>query len=79
MCIDCAAIGDVDFSGGETLHDLLKEMQEKGPRLVLAELDDGVRAELDRYGVTDAIGADAMFDTVAAAVAAFGARAQAAP
>ena len=54
-------------------------MKEKGSRLVLAELDDGVRAELDRYGVTDAIGADAMFDTVAAAVAAFGARDQSAP
>ena len=24
ICMDCAAIGDVDFSGGETLHDLLR-------------------------------------------------------
>jgi SulP family sulfate permease len=76
VCIDCAAIGDIDYSGGETLFDLLDEMKEKGSRLVLAELDDGVRAELDRYGLTDAIGADAIFDTVAAAVLAFAARDQ---
>jgi chromosome condensin MukBEF MukE localization factor len=56
------------------LLDLLEEMKERGSRLVLAELDDGVRAELDRYGVIDAIGADATFETVADAVAAFGAR-----
>jgi SulP family sulfate permease len=74
VCIDCAAIGDVDFSGGKTLLDLLQEVEKKGSWLVLAELDDGVRAELDRYGLTDAIGADAIFDTVAAAVVAFGSR-----
>ena len=74
VCIDCAAIGDIDFSGGRTLHDLLDEMEGKGSRLVLAELDDGVRAALDRYGVTDLIGADAIFDTVAASATAFAAR-----
>ena len=72
VCIDCAAIGDIDDLGGETLFDLLDEMKEKGSSLVLAELDDGVRTELDRYGLTEAIGADAIFDTVAAAVVAFG-------
>jgi SulP family sulfate permease len=77
ICLDCAAIGDVDFSGGKTLLDLLEEMEKKGSRLVLAELDDGVRAELDRYGITQALGADGIFDSVAEAVTAFGARDQA--
>jgi hypothetical protein len=45
---------------------------------VLAELDDEVRAELDRYGLTEAIGVDAVFDSVGEAVAAFGARDQSA-
>jgi SulP family sulfate permease len=74
VCIDCAAIGDIDFSGGKTLLDLLGEVEKKGSTLVLAELDDGVRAQLDRYGVSDAIGAGVIFDTVAAAVAAFDSR-----
>jgi len=78
VCIDCAAIGDIDFSGGETLHDLLDEMKEKGSRLMLAELDDGVRAELDRYGVIDAIGPDHVFGSVREVVEAFRARDQSA-
>jgi high affinity sulfate transporter 1 len=78
VCIDCAAIGDIDFSGGQTLFDLLEQMKEKGSHLVLAELDDEVRAELDRYGLTEAIGVDAVFDSVGEAVAAFGARDQSA-
>lgn len=40
------------YYASETLHDLLDEVKEKGSRLLLAELDDGVRAELDRYGLT---------------------------
>jgi MFS superfamily sulfate permease-like transporter len=63
FCIEAGAIGDVDFSGGQTLLDLAAEMQQAGARLVLAEVPDDVRAELDRYGVTDAIGQDAYFDT----------------
>jgi hypothetical protein len=38
-------------------------MQQASTRLIFAELSDDVRAELDRYGVTDAIGQDAYFDT----------------
>ena len=79
ICIDGAAIGDVDFSGGKTLLDLLSEVEGKGSRLMLAELDDAVRAELDRYGVSDAVGGDFIFDTVADAVAAFGQRRAAPP
>lgn len=63
FCIEAAGIGDVDFSGGQTLIDVIAEMQQAGTRLVFAEMSDDVRKELDRYGVTDAIGRDAYFDT----------------
>jgi high affinity sulfate transporter 1 len=79
ICIDCAGIGDVDFSGGKTLLDLLDEVGTRGSRLVLAELDDSVRAELERYGVVDSIGADGCFDSVEEAVEAFRMRARSAP
>ena len=49
-------------------------MERKGSRFVLAELDDEVRVELDRYGITQTIGADGIFDSVAEAVTAFRAR-----
>jgi sulfate permease, SulP family len=64
LCIEAAGIDDVDFSGGETILDLLRELQEQDTRLVFADIDPDVRAELDRYGVTSVIGEDAYFDTV---------------
>jgi MFS superfamily sulfate permease-like transporter len=73
LCIEAAGIDDVDFSGGETILDLLRELQEQGTKLVFADVDPDVRAELDRYGVTSVIGAGAYFDTVADAVEGFGA------
>lgn len=79
ICIDCAGIGDVDYSGGQTLLDLIQEIGERGSRLVLAELDDGVRAELGRYGVIDSIGADGSFAGVQEVVEAFRARGRQAP
>jgi SulP family sulfate permease len=71
ICIESAGIGDVDFSGGETILDLLRELKEHGTRLAFADVDPDVRAELDRYGVTAEIGEGAYFDTVADAVEAF--------
>ena len=71
FCIEAGAIGDVDFSGGQTLLDLAAEMQQAGTRLVFAEMSDDVRAELDRYGVTDTIGEDAFFDTAREMMEAF--------
>jgi sulfate permease, SulP family len=71
FCVEAGAIGDVDFSGGETLLDLADEMQQAGTRLVFAELANDVRSEFDRYGITAAIGEDAYFDTAAAVLEAF--------
>jgi SulP family sulfate permease len=73
LCIEAAGVDDVDFSGGETILDLLRELQEQGTKLVFADVDPDVRAEFDRYGVTAAIGDDAYFDTVGDAVEAFAA------
>ena len=40
-------------------------------QLVLADVQDPVRRELDRYGITELVGADAYFATVGGAIAAF--------
>lgn len=79
ICIDCAGIGDVDFSGGKTLLDLRDEVERAGSRLVLVELDGAVRAELERYGVVAAIGPDHVFDSVREVVEAFRTRDQPKP
>jgi SulP family sulfate permease len=75
FCIDAAAIGDVDYSAGETIISVYRQMQEHGTRLVFADVDDDVRVELDRFGITELVGLDAYFSSVVEVVEAFGRRA----
>jgi high affinity sulfate transporter 1 len=78
FCLEAAGIGDIDFSAGETLLSLHEQMQGWRTRLVFAEVDESVKRELDRFGITDLVGEDAFFDTVDDAVAAFRGRTEAA-
>jgi sulfate permease, SulP family len=71
LCVDAAAIDDVDWSGAATIRQSFGQLKERGVRLVFAEVEDNVRAELDTYGVTKLAGADAYYSSVAAVLAAF--------
>ncbi len=62
---------DIDYSGGETIRQLHGELDERGIRLVIAEPMRPVRDVLDRYGLTELLGADAIYDTIDEAVNAF--------
>ena len=79
LCLDAAAISDIDFSGGQTLLDLHRELTERGVRLVFTVVSDPVRAELDRYGITELVGADAYFDDNIDVIEAYGAAPQPTP
>jgi MFS superfamily sulfate permease-like transporter len=70
VCIDAAAISDIDYSGGKTLGEIRKTLDERHIRLVLADVSDDVRAQLDRYGLSADLGADGVFDSVGEAIAA---------
>jgi SulP family sulfate permease len=72
LCIDVAAVGDVDYSGGLTLREVAESLHGRGARLVLCEVDPAVRTTLERYGLGDVLPPDAYFDTIADAVRAFG-------
>ena len=69
--IDASAVADVDFSGAQTLRELVASLRDRGIRLTLAEVSPDLRAELDRYGITDELGSDAFFDNVSAMVDAY--------
>jgi len=71
LCLDAAAIPDIDYSGGETIRQLHGELVEHGIKLVIAEPIGSVREVLDRYGLTDLLGADAIYATIDDAVSAF--------
>ena len=49
----------------------MEREQKAGVRVVLSNVVDAVRAELDRYGITALIGADGIFDTSGEVLAAF--------
>ena len=71
LVIDMASVDDVDFTGGKTLLELADQLDKRGVVLVLAELRDNVRDELDRYGLLEKIGEDRTYESVQEAVADF--------
>ena len=71
FCVDASAVADVDFSASVTLREICVNLKEQGIHLVLAEVVDLVKAELDRYELTDLIGKDAFYQTISAVVSAY--------
>ncbi len=74
LCIDAEAITDIDYSAGETMIGVHAMIEEARPRLVFAAVEDAVKAQLDRYGITELVGEDAFFPSVDDVVEAFRAR-----
>jgi SulP family sulfate permease len=71
FCVDLTAVDDVDFSAAATMRETCKLLKQRGVRLVLAEVEEDVRHELDRSEVTALIGNDAYFETVSDVQAAY--------
>jgi len=64
FCIDAIAVDDIDFSAAATLREIYLRLKEKGVRLVMAQVSEHVRRELDRSELTGLIGKDAFFETI---------------
>ncbi len=65
------AVDDVDFSAAAVLREAYKELDDRGVRIVLAEVSDDLRAELDRSDVTALIGEQYYFDDLEDLLAAY--------
>ena len=65
------AIDDVDFTGGKTLVELADELAERDITFAVAEVRTAVRPEFDRFGLTEKIGQDNIFETLEQAITAF--------
>ena len=61
--LDCASIGDVDYSGSDAIRQVVEELGRKDVKLALSDVDPNVRAQLDAYGLTARIGAERIFET----------------
>jgi len=69
--LDCSSVDDVDYTGGKTLLELAAQVEKLGAVFALADVRDPVRRELDRYGLTAAIGPDRVYESVQSAIAVF--------
>lgn len=64
FCIDANPVDDVDFSAAATLREIYKLLKEKGVRLVMADVAEDVRSELDKSEFTQLVGEDAFFGSI---------------
>jgi sulfate permease, SulP family len=71
LVIDCAAIGDVDYTASAVLGKVAEHVHQHHVHLALSCVLGPVRQQLDHYGISKALGQDAYFDTPGAALEAF--------
>ena len=71
LVVDCAAIGDVDFTASAVLTKLVEHIHQRHVRLVFSSVLGPVRKQLDRYGISAALGAGAYYATPGEALEAF--------
>ena len=60
-------IDDIDYTGAQTLLELADQLKQRGVVFAIAQARDDIRHELDRFGLTDKIGADHYYDNLQAA------------
>ncbi len=64
FCVDAVAIDDIDFTAAAALREIHQKLKAKGIRLVMADLEADVLAELERSELVGMLGADAIFETI---------------
>ncbi|HVN65442.1 MAG TPA: SulP family inorganic anion transporter [Methanomicrobiales archaeon] len=63
FCISAENIGDVDYSGAETLKKVHGELGRRGIVLVMSDVEKPVLARIERDGIVELIGREYIFDT----------------
>jgi sulfate permease, SulP family len=71
MVLDCAAIGDVDYTAAAVLTRVIEHFRKRHIRFALTSVLGPVRDQLDRYGISAALGPNACYDTPGEALEAF--------
>ena len=71
MVLDGAAIGDVDYTAAAVLTRVIEHLRKRHIRLAVSSVLGPVREQLDRYGISAALGPGAYYDTPGEALEAF--------
>jgi SulP family sulfate permease len=64
LVVDAGAITKVDFTAARVLLEVQKALAARGTGLVFAHVQSDLRPDLDRHHLTEAIGANRIFDTL---------------
>jgi sulfate permease, SulP family len=70
--VDADAITDVDYSAARSLRDLFDDLKRGGVSVVFGRVSPYLRSDMDRHGITAAVGAQWIFPTLHEALAAAG-------
>ena len=61
VIVDAEAMSNLDYSAGQVVRELAMELKERGVALVFARVHPELRADLERHGVTEAVGEPHVF------------------
>jgi len=68
--VDAGAITDIDYSAAQSLLELLEEFERQKVSMVFGRVNYYLRSDMDRHGITAAIGEGRIFPTLHEAIAA---------
>ena len=71
MVLDCAAIGDVDYTAAAVFTRTIEHLRKRHIRLAVSSVLGPVREQLDRYGISAVLGPGAYYETPGEALEAF--------
>ena len=71
MVLDGAAIGDVDYTAAAVLTRVIEHLHKRHIRIAFSAVFGPVREQLDRYGISAALGPGSYYDTPGEALEAF--------
>jgi high affinity sulfate transporter 1 len=68
--VDAGAITDLDYAAARSILDLLEQLKGRGVNLIFARVSRYLRSDMDRHGISAAIGESRIFTTLHEALAA---------
>jgi sulfate permease, SulP family len=68
--VDAGAITDVDYSAARSIRDLLDDLARQNVGMIFARVSPYLKSDMDRHGITAAVGAARIFPTLHEAIAA---------
>ena len=71
LIVDCGAITAMDYSAGQAIAELQRDLSEKGVILAMARITSALRSDMDVQGITDLIGQDHIYQSRKKSLAAF--------